>query len=161
MPFIVPWLPGANAVPGVGRHLFEKSYWPYEYMLAHIYGMPYIVKMQVNAINFLKQLADETRLRCLVLIERQGEICVCELTHALGLSQPKISRHLAGLRDAGIVQGRRDGQWIYYSLHSDMPRRARSILSAAVQAVDGLQPYAGDLSNLASMPDRPGAACCA
>lgn len=130
-------------------------------MLVHIYGMPYIKRMKFDPINFLKQLADETRLRCLVLLKQQGELCVCELTHALGLSQPKISRHLAGLRDAGIVQGRREGQWIYYSLHSDIPRWASDILSSSVQAVAGLQPYARDQSNLASMTNRPGTACCA
>lgn len=130
-------------------------------MLAHIYGIPYITRMKLDAINFLKQLADETRLRSLVLLKQQNELCVCELTHALGLSQPKISRHLAALRDAGIVQGRREGQWIYYSLHSDMPRWASDILSSAVRSVNGLQPYLRDRSNLASMPNRPGAACCA
>jgi len=117
--------------------------------------------MKLDAINFLKQLADETRLRCLILLKQQGELCVCELTHALELSQPKISRHLAGLRDAGILQRRREGQWIYYSLQSEMPRWARDILDSAAQAVVGLQPYARDRSNLANMPNRPGAACCA
>lgn len=130
-------------------------------MIAHIYGMTYIMMMKVDAINFLKQLAEETRLRCLVLLKHHGELCVCELTHALELSQPKISRHLAGLRDAGIVQGRREGQWIYYSLQSEIPRWARDILDSAAQAVVGLQPYARDRSNLANMPNRPSAACCA
>lgn len=130
-------------------------------MIAHIYGMTYIMMMKVDAINFLKQLAEETRLRCLILLKQQGELCVCELTHALELSQPKISRHLAGLRDAGIVQRRREGQWIYYSLQSEIPRWARDILDSAAQAVVGLQPYARDRSNLANMPNRPSAACCA
>ena len=130
-------------------------------MLVHIYGIPYITSMNIDAINFLKQLADETRLRCLVLLKQHGELCVCELTCALGLSQPKISRHLAGLRDAGIVQARREGQWIYYSLHPDMPGWARDILSAALRAVVSLQPYIRDRSNLANMPNRPGTACCA
>ena len=130
-------------------------------MIVHIYEISYINHMKVDAINFLKQLADETRLRCLFLLKQQGELCVCELTYALDLSQPKVSRHLAGLRDAGIVQGRREGQWIYYSLHPDMPRWAGDILSSAVLAVNDLQPYVGDRSNLANMPNRPGAACCA
>ncbi|MEK8019379.1 MAG: metalloregulator ArsR/SmtB family transcription factor, partial [Candidatus Parabeggiatoa sp.] len=43
--------------------------------------------------NFFRALADETRLRCVVLIQQMGELCVCELTSGLGLSQPKISRH--------------------------------------------------------------------
>jgi ArsR family transcriptional regulator len=48
---------------------------------------------------FFKMLADSTRLRCLLLMQAEGELCVCELTHALNLSQPKISRHLAHLRE--------------------------------------------------------------
>ena len=50
-----------------------------------------------------KCLADDTRARMTLLIAREGELCVCELTHALELSQPKISRHLAQLREAGIL----------------------------------------------------------
>ena len=57
-----------------------------------------------------KCLADDTRARMTLLIAREGELCVCELTHALELSQPKISRHLAQLREAGILMDRRKGQ---------------------------------------------------
>ncbi len=53
---------------------------------------------------FFKALADETRLRSLLLILQQGELCVCELTEALALSQPKISRHLAQLRTQGCCR---------------------------------------------------------
>ena len=59
-------------------------------------------------------LSDTTRLRALVLIQSEGEVCVCELTHALQESQPKISRHLALMRDAGIVEARREGAWMHY-----------------------------------------------
>ena len=53
-------------------------------------------------------LSDPTRLRALMVIQSEGEVCVCELTYALQESQPKISRHLALMRDAGIVEARRD-----------------------------------------------------
>ena len=59
--------------------------------------------------TFFKMLADSTRLRCLLLMQAEGELCVCELTHALNLSQPKISRHLAHLREAGVLVARRNG----------------------------------------------------
>jgi len=53
--------------------------------------------------QFFQLLSDETRLRCLLLLQKEGELCVCELVYALDIIQPKISRHLAALRDAGIV----------------------------------------------------------
>lgn len=75
----------------------------------------------MDQINFFKCLADQTRLDILMLIMKQGERCVCDFTALLDLSQPKISRHLALLRATQIVQDRRQGQWIYYSLHAELP----------------------------------------
>ena len=60
-----------------------------------------------------KALADRTRLRLLNLIG-DDEICVCFFVEVLGTNQPKISRHLAYLRKAGVVSGRREGKWIHY-----------------------------------------------
>ncbi|NNH88362.1 metalloregulator ArsR/SmtB family transcription factor [Acinetobacter sp. ANC 4279] len=71
---------------------------------------------------FFKCLADQTRLDILMLIVKQGERCVCDLTASLDLSQPKISRHLALLRTSGVLQDCRQGQWIYYSLQADLPQ---------------------------------------
>ena len=62
-----------------------------------------------------KAFADETRLRILHLLA-QKELCVCDLVDTLRLPQPKISRHLAYLRDAGLVVDRKQGLWKYYSL---------------------------------------------
>ena len=117
--------------------------------------------MNINVVDFLKQLSDQTRLRSLMLLRKEGELCVCELTHSLGLSQPKISRHLAQLRDADIIQGRREGLWIYYSLHRDLPGWALSIIDSTSVAADGVEPFVSDHASLCNMPNRPGAACCA
>ena len=65
--------------------------------------------------TFFLALADKTRLRLLNLM-RGGEICVCFLVEVLGESQPKISRHLAYLRGAGVVEARRDGKWMHYKI---------------------------------------------
>jgi ArsR family transcriptional regulator len=62
-----------------------------------------------------KALADRTRLRLINLIGEQ-EVCVCFLVEVLKLNQPKISRHLAYLRRAGMVSARREGKWIHYRL---------------------------------------------
>ena len=70
--------------------------------------------------TFTKALADQTRLRLLVLLVDAPELCVCEFTQALTLSQPKVSRHLAILREAGVLQDRRAGLWIYYRLHEKL-----------------------------------------
>jgi ArsR family transcriptional regulator, arsenate/arsenite/antimonite-responsive transcriptional repressor len=64
---------------------------------------------------FFAALADRTRLRLINLIG-DAEICVCFLVEVLETNQPKISRHLAYLRRAGIVQARQDGKWVHYSL---------------------------------------------
>jgi ArsR family transcriptional regulator len=74
---------------------------------------------------FFRALADRTRLRLLSLMGA-GEICVCFLVEILKTNQPKISRHLAYLRRAGIVDARRQGQWIHYRIvEPDDPEAAR------------------------------------
>lgn len=65
---------------------------------------------------FFAALADRTRLRLLNLM-REGEVCVCFLAETLGTNDPKISRHLAYLKRADLVKGRRDGKWMHYSLN--------------------------------------------
>jgi ArsR family transcriptional regulator len=94
-------------------------------------------------------------------MHRHGELCVCELTHALGLSQPKVSRHLAYLRDAGVVADRRQGVWVYYRLHPDLPAWAMDVLAASAEGLAAAEPFRSDQQTLAQMPNRPGAPCCA
>jgi ArsR family transcriptional regulator len=65
--------------------------------------------------RLFKALGDETRLRIVALLSH-GELCVCHLEEALNLSQPNVSRHLAILRMAGVVDHRREGSWVYYRL---------------------------------------------
>ena len=69
-------------------------------------------------------LADENRLRLLHLM-RDGEMCVCYLQGTLNTNQPKVSRHLAYLRRAGLVEARRQGKWMYYSLKKQQPKVQR------------------------------------
>jgi ArsR family transcriptional regulator len=117
--------------------------------------------MDIQFNHLFQLLSDETRLRSILLMKQEGELCVCELVHALGLIQPKISRHLATLRDAGVVLDRRQGQWIYYKLNPDLPDWATTVIDAmAAEAVNRL-PFRDDLALLAEMPNRPNAACCA
>ena len=78
---------------------------------------------------FFRALADRTRLRLLNLMG-DDEVCVCFLVEALKLTQPKISRHLAYLRRAGIVASRRDGKWMHYRLTQPNDSYAAGVLSA-------------------------------
>jgi ArsR family transcriptional regulator len=66
--------------------------------------------------DFFKVLSDETRLRLLMLLDRR-ELCVCEMCQILDLPQPKISRHLAKMRDLNIVRVTKEGQWVFYYLN--------------------------------------------
>lgn len=83
----------------------------------------------MNQTDFFKCLSDQTRLDILRLVVAKNSICVCELTEQLELSQPKISRHLALLRNLSILLDERKGQWVYYSLNPDLPEWAMSVLS--------------------------------
>ena len=96
-----------------------------------------------------------------MLMQQQGELCVCELVHALGLIQPKVSRHLAALRDAGVVADRRSGQWIYYQINPDLNAWARKVIETIVSEASSRTPFVNDLASLAQMPNRPDAARCA
>jgi ArsR family transcriptional regulator len=73
------------------------------------------VKPTADLVRVLQALGDPTRLRLLNLL-RGGEICVCYFVEILGEPQPKVSRHLAYLRRAGLVDVRREGKWMHYRL---------------------------------------------
>ncbi|MCU4389936.1 metalloregulator ArsR/SmtB family transcription factor [Acinetobacter courvalinii] len=79
--------------------------------------------------DFFKCLSDQTRLDILRLVLAKNSICVCELTEQLELNQPKISRHLALLRNLSVLLDERKGQWVYYSLNPDLPEWAKSVLN--------------------------------
>ena len=105
--------------------------------------------------KLLKLLSDQTRLRSLMLLMQAGELCVCELTYALDLIQPKISRHLAALRDTQVVIDRRAGQWIYYRVNSKLPGWAKEILQATLAGSLKEAQYKQDIKKLKSMKNRP------
>lgn len=90
-------------------------------------------------------LSDETRLRCLVLLSKKKEFCVCEFSYVLESIQPKISRHLAYLRKSGLVSDERRGQWVYYRLNSNLPGWIQSIVRATLQELEKIEPYRSDL----------------
>ena len=117
--------------------------------------------MLEQADTLFKMLADTTRLRCLMLMQAEGELCVCELTHALKLSQPKISRHLGHLREAGVLVARRNGTWMNYRINPDLQEWVREVLQTTLDAVRRTEPFISDSKMLDTMANRPGLACCA
>lgn len=98
-------------------------------------------------------LADKTRLRLLNLM-REDEICVCFFTEVLEESQPKVSRHLAYLRNAGIVEARRDGKWMHYRIITPANPFAAQVLEDTLKWLESKAAMRKDYQKLA-------VACCA
>lgn len=82
-------------------------------------------------LQLFKNLSDETRLAVVLLLREMGELCVCDLCSALGESQPKISRHLAMLRESGLLLDRKQGKWVHYRLSPQIPVWAAQVIEQA------------------------------
>ena len=107
----------------------------------------------MTALELFKALSDETRLRSLMLIKAEEELCVCELMQALQESQPKVSRHLAQLRKTGLLLDKRQGQWIFYRINPNLPAWALRVIDETCSANGDL--IEQNLAHLKSMGDRP------
>jgi ArsR family transcriptional regulator len=101
-----------------------------------------------------RALADPTRLRLLNLIGNR-EICVCYLVEILGMSQPKISRHLAYLRRAGVVASRRDGKWMHYRLSVPRDEAVAGVLRETLKHLAVRPEMQRDIAKLGSACCRP------
>lgn len=102
--------------------------------------------------NLFMSLADKTRLRLLNLM-RDEEICVCLFTEVLGESQPKISRHLAYLRNAGLVSSRREGKWMHYQIEMPENIYISNIFRETLESLKSQDNMQEDYENLVN-------ACC-
>ncbi len=107
----------------------------------------------MDPVQFYKCLSDETRLRCLMLIQREKELCVCELTEALNEIQPKVSRHLAQLRQRELLLDRKQGQWVFYRINPVLPAWVKSVIEQTVESNQAF--LKKSLINLSRMGDRP------
>ena len=101
-----------------------------------------VVLEPAKARALLKAMADPLRLQVLEALGG-GERCVCELTSELGLAQSKLSFHLKVLREAGLIEARDEGRWVYYSLRTD--------------AIEQLRGWLGELASRCAQPAKP---CC-
>ena len=117
--------------------------------------------------TLFKALADKTRLRILALLGN-NEVCVCHIHDSLGLPQPTVSRHLAYLRRAALVDTRRDGVWMHYQVARSLDPDVQKVLRTAVDAVTRIPATAQDrkqfqraFGELYVLPTGNGGACCA
>jgi len=97
-------------------------------------GVPAEKEKSMPLAHLFRALADPTRLRLINLMADQ-ELCVCYFTEVIGAPQPKISRHLAYLRRAGIVGARREGKWMHYRLTLPQEPHAAAIMETALEAL--------------------------
>ena len=114
----------------------------------------------LNEQAFFDVLSDETRRRILALLSNEEELCVCELFFALDIPQPKVSRHLGVMRDAGLLAPRKKGTWVFYRIHPQLPLWAARVLAMMAQGVEQIECYRQDAKKLSSMANRP-LKCCA
>ena len=117
--------------------------------------------------TLFKALADKTRLRILALLGN-NEVCVCHIHDSLAVPQPTVSRHLAYLRRARLVDARRDGVWMHYRVTRTLDPNVETVLRAAVEAVTKSPATAQDrkqfqraFGELYVLPTANGGACCA
>ena len=109
-----------------------------------------------DAELFFSALADKTRLRLLNLM-RDGEVCVCFFAGTLATNNPKISRHLAYLRKAGLVTGRRDGKWMHYSLQRPAEEGSAAVFDATMKMLENDREMLADRRKLVDFCCSPNA----
>ena len=111
--------------------------------------------MMINADALVQAIADGTRLRALVLLSREGSLCVCELTAALDVSQPKMSRHLAALRSLDIVEDARIANRVFYRIHPELPSWAGGVVDQLACGLTEMPDFAMAQHRLREFPNRP------
>ena len=105
----------------------------------------------ISPESFTRTLSDPTRLRILMLLLNEDELCVCHLTGILKMSQPKISRHLAVLRENKLLLDRRSGLWIHYRLHPGLPIWCYKTLQSLSTGCMSSEPYIDDQKRLGDL----------
>jgi ArsR family transcriptional regulator len=118
--------------------------------------MPVAIKTSSVDLMF-RAFSDRTRLRILSML-RTGELCVCDIVAVLDVPQPKVSRHLAYLRRAGLVDVRRDGPWMYYSLSPARGRFHTKLLDCLSCCLQDVPELARDVRRVKSCRSDRG--CC-
>jgi DNA-binding transcriptional ArsR family regulator len=100
-----------------------------------------------DVLDLLKLFSDETRTRIVMLLSAR-ELCVCQIMAVLGVSQPLVSRNLALLERAGLLEERRDGKLVFYTVKKDLPRPTNGLMLLLKQSLKGDPRLAADLDSL-------------
>ena len=109
----------------------------------------------ISTERMFRAVADATRLRILHLLAKR-ELCVCDLVAVLGAPQPKISRHLAYLKRAGLIGARREGPWRHYSLERPTGVFHRRLIGCVRSCLDGSPAFKRDAKSLSRVTSRSG-----
>lgn len=112
-----------------------------------------------NEIKVFKALSDPTRLRIVKLLEKSGELCVCEIMKALNMTQTRASRNLGVLKNAGLVKDNRKGLWVHYSLEAQSKGCCGGVLGLIKSIMNDDQAVKEDLSRIKKMPKANERAC--
>lgn len=113
--------------------MIGDGFWFLTYQLLLIYKeVMMTLKQRDKSVSLFHALSDETRLMIMARLQ-DGEQCVCDLTEALKTTQSRLSFHLKVLKDAGLINDRPEGRWIYYSLNADG-------LEEIAEVIQGLKP---------------------
>jgi ArsR family transcriptional regulator len=108
--------------------------------------------------HIFKALSDESRLRILTLLLQRGELCVCDIEAATEFTQTKTSRHLSYLKRVGLVNVRRDGLWMHYSVRMPKQQEARMLLNCVSKILEHNTILQGDLKRGKKWEQRK--SCC-
>ena len=108
--------------------------------------------------SVFKALADESRLRIISLLFFSGELCVCDIEDVMGCTQTKVSRHLAYLRRAGLVDDRRQGLWMLYSIAKPRSEEQKKTLDFLARVLSANEVARKDAERLAGRIKK---GCCA
>ena len=129
----------------VFRHIYCKRFLNYIVFMNTIIGKDHSL---VRLETLFKACSDQTRLRLIHLLVVEGEVCVGDLVGVIGPNQPKISRHLAYLKKAGIVEARKDGLWIYYRLAPQNSDSIQKVMDCLSECFMGIEVLKADLQKL-------------
>ncbi len=113
----------------------------------------------MSPTDLFAALSHPTRLRLVLLMAEHGTLCVCELQHAVDEDQPRVSRQLANLRQAGVIVGERRAQWVDYHLSPTLPDWACAIVDDALAGMQNDPTFLVDRRRLATMGENSGAIC--
>jgi ArsR family transcriptional regulator len=110
-------------------------------------------KLNIAHSKVFATLGNETRLRCLYLAAKHDEVCVCEAVDTLKIPQPTVSKAFKALKNAGLVEDRRDANWTYYFLNPAMPAWLRSTIFIVTRDLDRSGAFAGDDERFEARPN--------